>query len=489
MEEGDLDDSEVGGPSEEDLQRAAEQARHDGFDDFDDFDDFEDDASEEGPQVFLDGRVALHAGDCREVLKTLPDNSIDSVVTDPPYHLQSVVKRFGGKNAAPAKEGSDGLFQRSSKGFMGKDWDGGDIAFQTDLWAEVLRVLKPGGYIFAFSSSRTYHRMAVAIEDAGFITHPMHAWVFGQGLPKAHSVAIDREKTLCTTIQKDEKTVWIYCEDGVEMAREPPFRHEDANKWFGWEYGTQSTKPALEPIYFGQKPFSEKNGTLNILKWGTGAVNIEACKIHSDDAPGGEYTVKRLKPGATLEKTGGNWRPEEGGVEFHGKTTPGRWPAQILHDGSDEVVAAFPNSAGQLADVSTNEGSKTGRVYGKMNREGEATADKRYTDAGSTNFAMKPGMRRNDSGSAARFFYSAKASKRDRVPGSKHPTVKPISLLQWLVRLITPPGGTTLDLFAGTGTTAEAAHLEGFKSVLIEREEDYLRDIATRLTTLDSRGS
>ena len=153
------------------------------------------------PRTFLDGRVTLHAGDCREVLRGMEDNSVDSVVTDPPYHLISIVKRFGGRNAAPVKEydpsvygGAGNPFKRGAIGFMGKQWDGGDIAFQTDLWAEVLRVLKPGGYIMAFSGCRTYHHMACAIEDAGFITHPFFAWAFGSGFPKAHNLSKQLDK-------------------------------------------------------------------------------------------------------------------------------------------------------------------------------------------------------------------------------------------------------------------------------------------------------
>ena len=197
------------------------------------------------PQTFLDGRVVLYLGDCLQVLGKLPENSVDSVVVDPPYHLSSTVKRFGASGVAPAKFGKDGAFLRQSTGFMGKKWDGGDIAFRKATWKKVLRVLKPGGYILAFSSSRTFGRMSVAIEDAGFINHPMFLWLFGQGFPKAHKV--------------------------------------HAEGWEGWRYGAQSAKPAAEPIYFGQKPFSEETGTANVLRWGTGAVNIEGCRIPAAD--------------------------------------------------------------------------------------------------------------------------------------------------------------------------------------------------------------
>jgi site-specific DNA-methyltransferase (adenine-specific) len=388
---------------------------------------------------------ALNA-DCRAALEIFPSNHFDSVVTDPPYALTSITKRFANSPRNERTENTENPYGRTGRGFMGRHWDNGETSFSAEFWAEILRVLKPGGYVAAFGGSRTYHRLACAIEDAGFIIHPMLGWLFGQGFPKAHKV-------------------------------------EDA-AWAGWAYGAQSTKPALEPICFAQKPFSEKTGTANVLRWRTGAINIDGCRIHADDAQGRVYTVTRLKPGATLNTTGGNWRPEEGGVLFHGEMKPGRWPANLCHDGSAEVLAAFPNSDGQLADVSLDAPSaKTGNVYGKMNRHGEKSADTRYHDRGSTNFAALPGMRRGDSGSAARFFYCAKASKQDRA-GSKHPTVKPVNLIRWLARLVTPPNGLILDPFAGSGTTGAAAHLEGFRAVLVEREAEYFADIERRLAAL-----
>jgi DNA modification methylase len=458
---------------------------------------------EGSPRAFLDGRVVLHAGDCREVLRALPADSIDSVVCDPPYHLQSIVKRFGGKGAAACKPAMDGSFKRLSRGFMGQTWDGGDIAFSVELWAEVLRVLKPGGYLVAFSSSRTYHRMAVAIEDAGFVTHPligdllstsegfgrfvdslseeqacafgqlidsgdlggMFGWVFGQGFPKTHSVSKHLDKMAGAEREVVAANPSASACDGSTFAAfgatsHPPITapaSDLAKKWDGWFYSAQCLKPALEPIYMGQKPFSEKSGTLNVLKHGVGALNIEACKIESDDAQGGDYVVKRLKPGATLEATGGNWRPEVGGVEYQGQTTPGRWPANLAHDGSEEVVAAFP-------DTSPAKAGKP-RVGKRGDGWGMSSTGAEYNDAG---------------GSAARFFYSAKADADDRL-GSKHPTVKPVDLMAYYVRLVTPKGGVVLDPFAGTGTTGEACFREGMRAVLIEREEDYRADITRRM--------
>ena len=368
-------------------------------------------------EALLNGRVTLHCGDCLEVMDSLAENSVDSCVCDPPYHLTSIVKRFGANNAAAAKEGSDGAFRRASAGFMGKQWDGGDIAFQTSTWAKVFRVLKPGAFIVAFSSSRTFGRMSVAIEDAGFINHPLTGWIFGQGFPKAHRV--------------------------------------HAPGYEGFRYGTQATKPALEPIYIGQKPFSEKTGTANVLRWGTGALNIDGCRVEAEKATGWGG-----------KGAGGNtWNETNNGLGKDGEARPveGRWPANVMTDGSPEVFAAFPNSDGQQFAVGPQHGSReTVNCYGDYGARPETPP-------------------RGDTGSAARFFWASKAGANDRL-GSRHPTVKPVDLIQELARLYTPPGGTILDPFAGTGTTGEAAFREGFNAILIEREPEYQADIRRRMT-------
>lgn len=323
-------------------------------------------------QSFLDGRVTLHAGDCRDAVRELADASIDAAVMDPPYALVSIGKRFGKAGAAPAKQGTDGLYARASAGFMGQQWDTGETAFAVEFWAEVLRVLKPGGHLVAFSGTRTYHRMAVAIEDAGFEIRDQLGWAYGSGFPKSHSLqAIGRS-----------------------------------------ELGT-ALKPAWEPIVLGRKPPA---GTVaeNVLAHGVGALNIGSCRI------GG---------GVARHMPGDRGRPASQSIgSFAGRdsyvTSDGRWPANILHDGSDEVGAVL--------------------------------------------------------GAASRFFYSAKADADDRI-GSKHPTVKPVDLMRWLCRLVTPPGGTILDAFAGTGTTGEAAFREGFSAILFEREAEFQADIARRM--------
>lgn len=244
-----------------------------------------------------DGRVVLHQADCLEAMAAMEENSVDAVVCDPPYHLTSIVKRFGKDGSAPAREGTDGAFQRASGGFMGKVWDGGDIAFQPETWAAVLRVLKPGGYIVAFASTRGFGRMSVAMEDAGFITHPMLAWIFGSGFPKATRIAAD----------------------GYD----------------GFRYGGQALKPALEPIYMGQKPFSEKTGTANILKWGTGAINVDGCRVEydmSDTNPATNPLHRKLAGYANgnAADTGSSSFSLKDGSGERNPNELGRWPANLL---------------------------------------------------------------------------------------------------------------------------------------------------------------
>ena len=357
----------------------------------------------------------------REVLAELAffgDLQADSVVTDPPYHLQSIVKRFAKSGRTESTRTTPGPHQRTANGFMGKQWDGGDIAFRRETWELVYEIMKPGAYIIAFSGSRTYHRMAVALDDAGFIVHQMKGWIFGQGFPKAHNPKIE----------------------GME----------------GWRYGTQSCKPALEPIFFGQKPPDRKMRD-NILHWGTGAINIDGCRVEAPErlTSGGSKTSSPLH----MDRDAGVSRVTER-AEAH---TFGRWPANLIHDGSDEVLAAFPAAPGQQGKASSNPDSpRTKSIYGELGR------------------ADDPMVPRGDTGSAARFFYSAKASKADRA-GSKHPTVKPLALMRYLCRLVTPPGGTVLDPFAGSGTTLQAAVDEGFAAFGIEREDEYVADIRRRM--------
>lgn len=362
------------------------------------------------------GVRVIHA-DSREALGEFADASIDSCVTDPPYALVSIGKRFGADNAAPCKEGKTGAYARASKGFMGKRWDTGETAFDPSFWAQVLRVLKPGSHLIAFGGTRTYHRLACAIEDAGFVVRDAIMWHYGSGFPKSHSL-----------------TGKV---DGFD----------------GW--GT-ALKPATEIIVLARKPLI---GTVaaNVMKHGTGALNIDGCRIEAADEP--PAFTHRQEDSVNCYGNGKN------GSNRTGETTgKGRWPANVIHDGSEEVLRHFPE---------TQSGS------GAVKRE-SAQGYRANAYGAESRTAGTPMISHADGGSAARFFYTAKADADDRL-GSKHPTVKPVDLMAYLCRLITPPGGTVLDPFAGSGTTGMACMREGFNAILIEREAEYIADIHRRL--------
>jgi DNA modification methylase len=388
-------------------------------------------------------RCDVLAGDMLAVLPTLRANTFHACVTDPPYHL-TVCRRAT-------------RWGRSPTGFMGKQWDGGDVAMRPETWAAVLRVLRPGAHLLAFGGTRTFHRMACAIEDAGFELRDTVMWVYGQGFPKSLDVskAIDREAgavrpvTGSKAVTQDFRGIDLVGDASratrVDLTRPAT---PDALEWSGW--GT-ALKPAWEPIIVARKPLSERTVAANVLRWGCGALNIDACRVGTD---GGSPSISL--GGASKNTFGdglnGGW----------GKPVPGlgRWPANVIHDGSDEVLAAFAE-------------------YG----ESKSTAQPRHNQAKDAFFIGKrPSVTfgHADTGTAARFFYCAKASARDRFD-SRHPTVKPIALLRYLVRLVTRPGGRILDPFAGSGTLAAAARAEGFAATLIEREAEYLADIGRRL--------
>ena len=380
------------------------------------------------------GAATLYLGDCREVMiLEMADNSVDSIVTDPPYEL----------------------------GFMGKSWDASGIAYDVDMWREAVRVLKPGGHLLAFSGSRTYHRMVVAIEDAGFEIRDQIMWLYGSGFPKSLDVSKAIDKAAGVEREVVGPGRWNHVKgtaDQSECLIRPGGQHSEtkpatpeAAQWSGW--GT-ALKPAHEPIVVARKPLGEGTVAANVLAHGTGALNIDGCRIGTEG--GGTQCNNRDENGKCRGHQ--NAGRSTSGETFHGPDTEGgRWPANVIHDGSDEVVAGFPES-----------NSTPFRANDPGQPIFEGGKDFKRTAGG---FA--------DSGSAARFFYCAKASKRDRGDGNVHPTVKPEALMRYLCRLVTPPGGTVFDPFTGSGSTGKAAVLEGFGFIGAEMTEEYF-DIAAQ---------
>ena len=339
---------------------------------------------------YADDTVTLYAGDCIEVMRGMADGSVDAIVTDPPYGL----------------------------GFMGRAWDALPPGY--DFAVECLRVLKPGGHMLAFGGPRTWHRLACAIEDAGFEIRDSIAWMYGSGFPKSLDVskAIDKTAGAEVKVGKAFKVAGEYGGRGLASPEgnyvDPPPATADAARWQGW--GT-ALKPAFEPIVVARKPL---NGTVaaNVLAHGTGALNVDGCRIGTTE---------------TLGRAKGGWGNAAVGADDYGNFNSigvtvegGRWPANVILDESQ---------AENLGDES-------------------------------------------------RFFYTAKANshERPRIDGSAHPTVKPLNLMRHLVRLVTPPGGIVLEPFAGSGTTLEACIVEGFQCIGIERDPTYLDLIVQRVS-------
>ena len=491
----------------------------------------------------------LLEGDCREVLKSLPDNSVDAVVTDPPYEL----------------------------GFMGKSWDASGIAYDKTMWAEVFRVLKPGGHVLSFGGSRTYHRMACAIEDAGFEVRDQIMWVYGSGFPKSHNIGKAMDKNAGVEPQvigrnpnsRENSTDSLYDAGTIgKTAMVTAPSSADAKRWEGW--GT-ALKPAHEPIVLARKPL---NGTVaeNVLKWGTGGLNIDGCRVANNGEQFGELPNRGGRrvfntDGQTFQESGYDYKEGDLNAEAVAKLKAlGRFPANLMHDNSQEVLDLFPSNAGAAAPVKSGHSGESNGIYNDYAQRGDDGATF-YADKGSAarfffspkeagrfpanlmhdgsqevqdlfpqtgvsqggrsgngnayegGFGAehygdeKPGY--GDKGSAARFFYCPKATKKDRDEGCEeletkdkpahmrtgngtgeasmesgwpatqrkntHPTVKPTELMRYLCRLITPPGGTVLDPFNGSGSTGKAALKEGFNYIGIEKEAEYLKIAEARI--------
>ena len=362
----------------------------------------------------------VHNGNCIEVMRTMADNSVDSIVTDPPYEL----------------------------GFMGKSWDSTGIAFNVEVWTEALRVLKPGGHLLAFSGSRTYHRMAVAIEDAGFQIRDQIMWLYGSGFPKSLDVskAIQKASGVEPIGFKENQDGKMLGEAWNKTPRQlfmPPLEGE-ALAWQGW--GT-ALKPAHEPIVLARKPLI---GTVaaNVLEWGTGGLNIDGSRVgnkRDSDQTQGSYNGSEID--ITRARQGGKIYPE----------TLGRFPANLIHDGSDEVVELFGEPA---------------RFFYC------AKASKRDRNEGLDGFEA---IRVHDGRQAGNKRGSNPRNRTNDVKVNHHPTVKPTDLMRYLVKLITPPNGTVLDPFTGSGSTGKGAVMEGFNFIGIELNADYVAIATARI--------
>jgi DNA modification methylase len=518
----------------------------------------------------------LFQGDCLEVIKTLDDNSIDAIVTDPPYGLVSIQKRFGKESSAPVKYGKDGSFSRLSKGFMGKEWDGSGIEYNVEMWSEALRILKPGGYLLAFGGTRTCHRMTCAIEDAGFEIRDMIMYVYGSGFPKStnifkqlqkqctcgnmvayeqnrddrkiyskkdseHDLRPVQESDLSQTINPKTKQGQVLqsglseqstsaegvqfpnktgegqpsvegrnnveansrelsgddlCEmsEGVSTNGEErrlhnatqisdgstpeqiinengssPSQRPQSEKQpdrepcaFCKQFGTQALgafglgsalKPACEPITVARKPLSEKNLALNVLKWGTGGINIDESRVKTEDKTGREiYQTQSWKNTSTkgVGSVNDDWKM-------------GRFPANFIHDGSDEVVELFPNESARFFYCA--KASKSERNAGC-----EELEEKRVNYMAKANGTGEPSM--------------DTFSSMNR---NNHPTVKPIALMEYLVKLVSPKGSLVLDPFAGSGSTLIACKNLGRQYIGIELDPEYIKIAEARLKAVKDK--
>jgi DNA modification methylase len=338
-------------------------------------------------------KAIIHIGDCREIMATLPDASVDAVVCDPPYEL----------------------------GFMGKSWDASGIAYDVEVWRQALRVLKPGGHLLAFSGSRTYHRMTCAIEDAGFEIRDQIMWVYGSGFPKSLDVSKAIDKAAGA--------------------------NSDARRWSGW--GT-ALKPAHEPICMARKPLVGTVAT-NVLRHGTGAINVDGCRVGTEST-----IVQRSGPSADLGYHGNGSMPSKTGSEA------GRWPANLIHDNSDEATHGLGDAARFFYSPKASRKDRD-EVLGKVAPRTGAEAVGRID------------------GSAGMKSPGAGAGRSASSVINHHPTVKPTELMRYLVRMVTPPGGTVLDPFTGSGSTGRGAMLEGMRFIGCELSPEYAEIAIARI--------
>lgn len=443
---------------------------------------------------YEDETVTLHHGDCLDVLRSLPDNSVDSIVTDPPYGLEFMGREWDGadgfrRSLNAADTGRNNVFGRTSR--TSPEYRALHTFQQwCEQWAtECLRVLKPGGHLLSFGGSRTWHRLTCAVEDAGFEIRDSIAWLYGSGFPKSLDVskAIDKaagaEREVIGTrlglpgVSASGANQGNGVSRALEGREDRPSPALDvtapatdaAQQWQGW--GT-ALKPAFEPIVVGRKPFP---GTVagNVQEHGTGALNVDACRTNN---PGPHGTRGNRKFDGFSNEPGTVY-----GTFQRGSKSPenpaGRWPTNVVLDDTQatELDTQTEGTRAAKGSKGSTRGGASGSVYG-----GGAGYGRKTTGQALTGY--------DDEGGASRFFptfrYEAKAptSERPRDGEIAHPTVKPLDLMRWLVRLVTPPGGTVLEPFAGSGTTAEACVIEGFQCIAVEREADYLPLIVARLS-------
>lgn len=398
-------------------------------------------------------------GDSLEELPALPEDSIDAIVTDSPYEL----------------------------GFMGKKWDSSGIAYDKDMWFGCLRVLKPGGHMLAFGGTRTYHRMACAIEDAGFEIRDMIEWVYGSGFPKSLDIskALDKMTGAEREILRPGKyesrqpngltscnVTGFASEIGKKHGSNAPETAPSTDAAKQWAGFGSALKPAHEPIVLARKPLDGCTIAENVLRWGVGGLNIDATRISTSES---------------TERPNGIGMFHVDIKERIGGSTTGRFPANLIHDGSPEVMAEFAKAG---------ERKSTGGI-GAPRKDSSWKETKGMFTSGRTNIDSLSAGGYKDIGTPARFFQSCQFTDEDYAPfiykskaspsernGSNHPTMKPLSLMRYLCRLVTPPGGLILDPFGGSGTTCLAAKLEGFHFIGIEKEPEYVEIANNRLASI-----
>ena len=410
------------------------------------------------------GDFKLICGDSTNELKKLEENSIDAIVTDPPYGLTSITKRFGKENSAPAKEGKDGSFARLSRGFMGKLWDGTGIEYNVDFWKECLKVLKPGGYLLAFGGTRTFHRIACAIEDAGFEIRDTLMWLFGSGFPKSHNIGLDVDKKLGVESKvvgegKSGQTSRAYQSEETTTAGTYELKIAQ-NKFAG--YGT-ALKPAYEPIIMARKPI-ENTVADNMLKYGVGGLNIDECRVKF-----GKETDNRVGTNAVNTSHNGFWNKDWSNGSIQMYKDNGRFPANIITDGS--LNSLEESRYFYCAKASTKDRDEGLEDFDLIST-GELQGGRKEGSAGSI-------MKSTDGSTRVNPYAGAGTVKRNT-----HPTVKPTELMQYLVRLVAPKGSTILDPFNGSGSTGKAVAYENlernanYKYIGIDLSQEYI-DIST----------